>query len=181
MVVVPLDQVYIEANYREVALRHVLPGQHVRIHVDAYDIDLDGVVDSVPPASGAAFAAIQPNNATGNFTKIVQRLPVKIVVSPGQTLARLLRLGFSVETTIHTGLADVADEQRDPARVTAPRIDAGCAGAAPQCAGRLHGRPGLHAPAVDAPPLWGRSADVPSRTTAGDVDARWWRASATRC
>ena len=120
MSVVPLDQIYIEANYREVSLRHVLPGQHVTIHVDAYDLNLDGVVDSVPPASGAAFGAIQPNNATGNFTKIVQRLPVKILVSPGQEEAKLLRLGFSVETTVHTGLADVKGRQRDtPARVTA--------------------------------------------------------------
>ena len=122
MVVAPLDQAYIVANYRELALRHVLPGQPVRIHVDAYNIDLRGVVDSVAPASGAAFGAIQPNNATGNFTKIVQRLPVKILVSPGQNEAKLLRLGFSVETTIHTGLADVAGEQQQtPARVTAPR------------------------------------------------------------
>ncbi len=122
MVVAPLDQAYIVANYREVALRHVLPGQSVTIHVDAYDIDLRGVVDSVAPASGAAFGAIQPNNATGNFTKIVQRLPVKVLVSPAQPEAKLLRLGFSVETTIHTGLADVAGEQqRTPARVTAPR------------------------------------------------------------
>ena len=122
MVVAPLDQVYIEANYREVALRHVLPGQHVRIHVDAYNFVLDGVVDSVPPASGAAFGAIQPNNATGNFTKIVQRLPVKIVVAPGQNAAKLLRLGFSVETTIHTGLADVIAAQRASAdRLTAPK------------------------------------------------------------
>lgn len=120
MSVVPLDQIYIEANYREVALRHVLPGQHVTIHVDAYDLDLDGVVDSVPPASGAAFGAIQPNNATGNFTKIVQRLPVKLLVSPGQEEAKLLRLGFSVETTIHTGLANVTGRQRNTAaRVTA--------------------------------------------------------------
>jgi membrane fusion protein, multidrug efflux system len=68
-------------------------------------------VDSVPPASGAAFAPIAPNNATGNFTKIVQRLPVKIVVTPRQPLAKLLR-GLSIETTIHTGLEDVVDEQR---------------------------------------------------------------------
>ncbi len=122
MVLAPLDQVYIEANYREVALRHVLPGQHVRIHVDAYDLFLDGVVNSVPPASGAAFGAVQPNNATGNFTKIVQRLPVKILVSPGQNEAKLLRLGFSVETTIHTGLADVRGEQgATGARPTAPQ------------------------------------------------------------
>jgi membrane fusion protein, multidrug efflux system len=112
MTVVPLDQVYIEANYREVDLLHVRSGQPVTIHVDAYDIDLHGKVDSVPPASGAAFAPIAPNNATGNFTKIVQRLPVKIVVTPGQPLAKLLRVGLSVETTIHTGSEDVVDEQR---------------------------------------------------------------------
>ena len=120
MTLVPLDRVYINANYREEALRHVLPGQHVRIHVDAYNIDLDGIVDSVPPTSGAAFAPIAPNNATGNFTKIVQRLPVKIVVTPGQPAAKLLRVGFSVETTIHTGLANVVGEQsHDADRVTA--------------------------------------------------------------
>ncbi len=112
MTVVPLDQVYIVANYREVDLLHVRSGQPVTIHLDAYDIDLKGKVDSVPPASGAAFAPIAPNNATGNFTKIVQRLPVKIVVTPGQPLAKLLRVGLSVETTIHTGLEDVVDEQR---------------------------------------------------------------------
>jgi membrane fusion protein (multidrug efflux system) len=112
MTVVPLDQVYIVANYREVDLRHVRSGQPVTIHLDAYDIDLKGTVDSVPPASGAAFAPIAPNNATGNFTKIVQRLPVKIVVTPGQPLAKLLRVGLSVETTIHTELEDVVDEQR---------------------------------------------------------------------
>ncbi len=119
MAVVPLDQVYIVANYREVALRHVLRGQHARIHVDAYDLVLDGIVDSVPPASGAAFEPIQPNNATGNFTKIVQRLPVKIVVAPGQNEAKLLRIGLSVEITIDTGLANVKGEQNaSPQRVT---------------------------------------------------------------
>jgi membrane fusion protein, multidrug efflux system len=112
MTVVPLDQVYIEANYREVDLLHVRGGQPVTIHVDAYNIDLKGTVVNVPAASGAAFAPIAPNNATGNFTKIVQRLPVKIVVTPGQPLAKLLRVGLSVETTIHTGLEDVVDEQR---------------------------------------------------------------------
>ena len=120
MALVPLDRVFIVANYREISLRHVLPGQHARIHVDAYNLDLDGVVDSVPPASGAAFAPIQPNNATGNFTKIVQRLPVKIVVSPGQNDAKLLRIGFSVEITIHTGQVDVKGEQNNtPQRLTA--------------------------------------------------------------
>lgn len=120
MSVVPLHEVYIEANYREVDLLHVERGQHVRIHVDAYDIDLDGVVDSIPPATGATFSPIQPDDATGNFTKIVQRLPVKIVLSPAQRLAQLLRVGMSVETTIDTGLADViASQRRSPAPVTA--------------------------------------------------------------
>jgi membrane fusion protein (multidrug efflux system) len=112
MTVVPLDQVYIEANYLEVELLHVRGGQPVTIHVDAYNIDLKGTVVDVPPASGAAFAPIAPNNATGNFTKIVQRLPVKIVVTPGQPLAKLLRVGLSVEATIHTRLEDVVGEQR---------------------------------------------------------------------
>ena len=120
MTVVPLDRVYIDANYRETDLLHVRSGQPVTIHVDAYDIDLDGTVDSVPPASGASFAPIAPNNATGNYTKIVQRLAVKIDVVPGQPLAKLLRVGFSVETTIHTGLENVVGEQRDTShRVTA--------------------------------------------------------------
>lgn len=120
MTVVPLNRVYITANYLETALHHVLPGQHVRIHVDAYNIDLDGIVGSLPPASGAVFSPIPPNNATGNFTKIVQRLPVKILVTPHQKLASLLRPGFSVETTIYTGLAHVVGEQRDSdARITA--------------------------------------------------------------
>jgi membrane fusion protein (multidrug efflux system) len=112
MTVVPLAQVYITANYREVDLLHVRNGQHVTIHVDAYNIDLSGTVEGLAPASGASFAPIQPNNATGNFTKIVQRLPVKIDLDPNQPQAKLLRVGFSVETTIHTALEDVVDEQR---------------------------------------------------------------------
>ena len=118
MTVVPLDSVYVIANYREVDLLHVRGGQHATIHVDAYNIDLQGMVETVPPASGASFAPIQPNNATGNFTKIVQRLPIKINLDPNP-LAKLLRVGFSVETTIHTGLEDVVDEQRQSSsRVT---------------------------------------------------------------
>ena len=119
MAVVPLDQAYIVANYLEVDLLHVRAGQKVTIRLDAYRIDLQGTVDSIAPASGVSFAPIQPNNATGNFTKIVQRLPVKITIEPNQPLAKLLRVGFSVETTIHTGLDDVVNEQRrSSSRVT---------------------------------------------------------------
>jgi membrane fusion protein, multidrug efflux system len=120
MVLVPLDDVYIEANYRELALSHILPGQSARIHIDAYDIELNGIVNSVAPASGAVFAPVAPENATGNFTKIVQRLAVKIVLAPHQPLAKLLRLGLSVETTVHTDLANVVGRQSaSDARVTA--------------------------------------------------------------
>src|SRR5258708_31048866 len=100
MAVVPLSEVYVEANYREVQLGHVQAGQRARIHVDAYNIDLDGKVVDVPAASGTTFATLQPDNATGNFTKIVQRLPIKIVLAPNQPTARLLRVGLSVEATI---------------------------------------------------------------------------------
>jgi membrane fusion protein (multidrug efflux system) len=122
MVVAPLREVYVVANYRELALRHMRPGQPVRIHLDAYDVDLDGIVDSLPAASGAAYSPIPATNATGNFTKIVQRLPVKIVFRPGQPLARLVRVGMSVETTVDTRLEDVVGEQRRyDSRVTGMR------------------------------------------------------------
>ena len=102
MALVPLQQSYVEANYREPALKRMQPGDRVRIHVDAYDVMLDGVVNSIPPATGAAFSPIEPNNATGNFTKIVQRLPVKITFLPNQPALPALRIGMSVETTVDT-------------------------------------------------------------------------------
>ena len=112
MIVVPLERIYVNAYYREVALRHMRPGQHVLIHVDAYDMDLDGIIDSLPASTGAAFSPIPPNNASGNFTKIVQRLPVKIAFAPNQPLVTLVRVGMSVETTVDTHLENVVDEQR---------------------------------------------------------------------
>ncbi len=123
MIVVPLHQAYIEANYRELALRHMRPGQHVRIHLDAYDVWLQGYVESLPAASGGALSPIPPNNATGNFTKIVQRLPVKIVPYPNQPLARLLRIGMSVETIVDTHLDTVAPAHPHaaPGQVVAPQ------------------------------------------------------------
>ena len=113
MAVVPLSQVYVVANYREVQLQHVKAGQPVTIRVDAYNMDLTGTVVDVPAATGATFTPLQPEDATGNFTKIVQRLPVRIDLMPGQPLARLLRVGLSVETTIHTGFANVVAMVRD--------------------------------------------------------------------
>jgi membrane fusion protein (multidrug efflux system) len=101
MAVVPLDAVYVVANYKETQLTHVRPGQPVEISVDTFpDAHIHGHVDSVAPATGLEFALLPPDNATGNFTKIVQRLPVKIVLDHDS--AGLLRPGMSVEPVIDT-------------------------------------------------------------------------------
>ena len=103
MAVVPLHEVYITANYEETQLTHVQPGQPVTLNVDTYDgTTVHGYVESIAPASGQQFALLPPDNATGNFTKIVQRIPVKIAVDPNDPLAGQLRPGMSVEPTINT-------------------------------------------------------------------------------
>jgi membrane fusion protein (multidrug efflux system) len=103
MSVVPLKDVYIVANFKETQLTYVRPGQHVRIDVDTYpDHAVPGTVDSVAPASGQEFALLPPDNATGNFTKIVQRVPVKIKVAADSPLAGRLLPGMSVVPTIDT-------------------------------------------------------------------------------
>ncbi|MDE1148151.1 MAG: HlyD family secretion protein [Azospirillaceae bacterium] len=102
MALVPADA-YIVANYKETQLDQVAPGQPVTIIVDAFGgAVLTGHVDSFAPASGAQFALLPPDNATGNFTKIVQRMPVRIRVDPGQPRAGDLRPGLSVVTRIDT-------------------------------------------------------------------------------
>jgi membrane fusion protein (multidrug efflux system) len=103
MAVVPLQAVYIVANYKETQLTHVRPGQHVAISVDTFPgAVVHGVVNSIAPASGEEFALLPPDNATGNFTKIVQRVPVKISIAPNDPLLGLLRPGMSVEPSIDT-------------------------------------------------------------------------------
>jgi membrane fusion protein (multidrug efflux system) len=102
MAVVPLHAVYVVANYKETQLADVRAGQKVTLSVDGFPGKvLHGHVDSLSPASGLEFALLPPDNATGNFTKIVQRVPVKIAVDD-QSLAGLLRPGMSVEPTIDT-------------------------------------------------------------------------------
>lgn len=97
LAIVPLDAVYITANFRETQLARVKSGQAVEIWVDALSGDtLKGTVESLGPASGASYSAVAPHNATGNFTKIVQRLPVRIRLEPGQPAATNLRVGMSV-------------------------------------------------------------------------------------
>ena len=102
MAVVPLDAVYVVANFKETQLTNVRPGQPVRLKIDSFHkTPLKGHVDSLSPASGLEFALLPPDNATGNFTKIVQRVPVKIVLDD-RTLNGLLRPGMSAEPTIDT-------------------------------------------------------------------------------
>lgn len=99
--IVPLDAVYIEANYRETQLARVRPGQPVKIRVDALPgVTLRGTVDSLAPASNASYAPLGPQNATGNFTKIVQRLTARIRLDADQPQAARLRVGMSVEPEI---------------------------------------------------------------------------------
>ena len=105
MAVVPLDAVYVVANFKETQLTHVRKGQPVEIEIDSFHgTRLKGHVDSLSPASGLEFALLPPDNATGNFTKIVQRVPVKIVLDDNR-LTGLLRPGMSAEPTIDTKAA----------------------------------------------------------------------------
>jgi membrane fusion protein (multidrug efflux system) len=113
--VVPLDDVFIDANYKETQLRRIRPGQSVTIKVDAYGLrKFTGIVDSISPAAGSVFTLLPPDNATGNFTKIVQRLPVRIRVPKSVAKQNLLRAGMSVYTIVDTreGAAD-ADSDSD--------------------------------------------------------------------
>jgi membrane fusion protein (multidrug efflux system) len=109
---VPLSQAYDIANFQENQLARMRMHQPVRITVDSFPgLVLKGHVDSLAPATGVAFAPIAPDNATGNFTKIVQRLPVKITVDPGQPEAARLRVGLSVEPTVNVAASDTSVEE----------------------------------------------------------------------
>lgn len=99
---VDLDDLWVTANFKETKLRHVEPGQPARIKVDAYGETLDGHVDSIGAATGAKFSLLPPENASGNYVKVVQRVPVKIVFEPGQDPERRLRPGLSVVPTVDT-------------------------------------------------------------------------------
>jgi len=113
MAVVPLDAVYVVANFKETQLTHVRNGQPVELRVDSFhSTRLKGHVDSLSPASGLEFALLPPDNATGNFTKIVQRVPVKIVLD-GQTLKGLLRPGMSAGPTVNTKSEVVAERDAE--------------------------------------------------------------------
>ena len=98
MTIVPLDSqnIWVTANFKETQLKHMRPGQKVRISVDAYGRTYNGHVLSIAGATGSLFSLLPPENATGNYVKVVQRIPVKIVFEAGQDPEHLLRLGMSV-------------------------------------------------------------------------------------
>ena len=122
--VVPLDDVFIDANYKETQLKRIRPGQPATISVDAYGHrKFEGVVESIAPAAGSVFTLLPPDNATGNFTKIVQRLPVRIRVPKSVARQNLLRAGMSVYATVDTreGAKDAdSDADLDSRVVTNP-------------------------------------------------------------
>jgi membrane fusion protein, multidrug efflux system len=99
--VVPLQDVYITANFKETQLHHMRVGQKATIHVDATNRDYKGHVDSIAGATGPLFSLLPPENATGNYVKIVQRVPVKIVLEPGENKDLRLRPGENVEPKVY--------------------------------------------------------------------------------
>jgi membrane fusion protein, multidrug efflux system len=108
--VVPLPNVYVIANYKETQLTRVRPGQPVDVTIDTFASEkLRGRVARIAPASGSQFALLPPDNATGNFTKVVQRVPVRIEFDKGQPLLDRLLPGMSVVTRIHTDEAGTDD------------------------------------------------------------------------
>jgi membrane fusion protein (multidrug efflux system) len=121
--VVPLDDVFIDANFKETQLKRIRPGQPVTIKVDAYGFrKFTGIVESLSPAAGSVFTLLPPDNATGNFTKIVQRLPVRIRVPKEVARQNLLRAGMSVYATVDTNKgADDADSNADLDQMTHPQ------------------------------------------------------------
>jgi membrane fusion protein (multidrug efflux system) len=118
---VPLSRVYITANFKETQLTYMRPGQLAEVSVDAYpDLTLDGRIESFAPASGAQFSLLPPDNATGNFTKIVQRVPVRIALPADSRVAGLLRPGLSVTVTIDTRGAAEGDGLVGAAQAKSP-------------------------------------------------------------
>ena len=103
MTVVPVSAIYVTANFKETQVGLIRPGQPVRLEVDALpDLEIDGRVHSISPGTGAEFSILPPENATGNFTKIVQRIPVRITIEAAREVRRLLVPGMSVVATVDT-------------------------------------------------------------------------------
>jgi membrane fusion protein, multidrug efflux system len=102
MVVVPLQNVWVTANFKETQLRKMKPGQKAEVHVDTYGKTFSGHLDSIAGATGAVLSLLPPENATGNYVKVVQRIPVKIVLDPISPDKAILRPGMNVDATVVT-------------------------------------------------------------------------------
>ena len=101
MAIVPLEDIWVTANYKETQLKKVKPGQKVQLSVDTYPGRIfRGRIDSIMAGTGAVFSLFPPENATGNYVKVVQRIPVKIVLDKGTDPEHILRVGMSVVPTI---------------------------------------------------------------------------------
>jgi len=106
MALVPVRQLFIDANFKETQIQHLVPGSKVNVHVDAYgDHPIVGTVESISPASGSVFSLLPPENATGNFTKIIQRVPVRISLPQDALDSGRLRAGLSVVVDVDTRTA----------------------------------------------------------------------------
>jgi membrane fusion protein (multidrug efflux system) len=101
LTIVPLDEVWVTANFKETQLKHMQVGQKADIQVDSNGATLHGHVDSIAGATGPLFSLLPPENATGNYVKIVQRVPVKIVLEPGENHDRRLRPGMNVVPDVY--------------------------------------------------------------------------------
>ncbi|HXN95712.1 MAG TPA: HlyD family secretion protein, partial [Candidatus Acidoferrales bacterium] len=102
LVVVPLQNVWVTANFKETQLKNMKPGQKVEVKVDTYGKTFSGHVDSIAGATGSVLSLLPPENATGNYVKVVQRIPVKIVLDPISSEKAVLRPGMNVDATVIT-------------------------------------------------------------------------------
>jgi len=102
LVVVPLQDVWVTANFKETQLKKMRPGQKVEVKVDTYGKTFSGHVDSIAGATGAMLSLLPPENATGNYVKVVQRIPVKIIIDPIPEQKAVLRPGMNTDVTVIT-------------------------------------------------------------------------------
>ncbi|HEX4488352.1 MAG TPA: HlyD family secretion protein [Terriglobales bacterium] len=100
LAIVPVDDIWVTANFKETQLQLMRPGQSVTIHVDSFDHDYAGTVENLAGAAGTLFSLLPPENANGNFVKVVQRMPVRIRFNAGEDPQHLLRPGMSTESTV---------------------------------------------------------------------------------
>lgn len=110
LAVIPLDDIWVTANFKETQLKNVQPGERVQIFVDAYDRDYSGHVESIAGGTGAIFSLLPPENATGNYVKVVQRVPVRLRFDPGQDPEHRLRPGLSVVPKVNVKISQRVDQ-----------------------------------------------------------------------